>query len=61
MFPHTDPTTQLALHRLRVDEMIRDAADHRRARAATPGRHRRFGRWRRKEPQARAAAVTAAA
>jgi hypothetical protein len=58
MFPHTDPTTQLALHRLHVDEMIRDAADHRRARAVTRGR---FGRWRRKEPQGRAAPATAAA
>jgi len=61
MFPHTDPTTQLELHRLHVGERIREAADHRRARSATEGRHRRFGRWPCKEPQGRAAGVTATA
>ena len=40
MFPHTDPTTTLELHRRRVAELIQEAADRRRVRDARRGRHR---------------------
>jgi len=49
MFPNSDPVTTLELHRQKVDQMIREAADRERARSAGAGRHRRFGRWRRPE------------
>ena len=61
MFPYSDPETQLDLHRRRVDEMIREAADYKRARDAGKGRHRRFGRWRDRGGRGRPARVTAAA
>ena len=61
MFPHTDPTTTLELHRMRVAERIREAADHQRARTAGQGRHRRFGRWRKPETRGRTASATVAA
>jgi len=44
MFLHTDPQAQLDLYHQHSDELIRQASDYRRARAAR-GRHRRFGRW----------------
>jgi hypothetical protein len=44
MFLHTDPQAQLDLYHQRSDELIRQAAEYRRARSAR-GRHRRFGRW----------------
>ncbi|WP_030442772.1 hypothetical protein [Actinoplanes subtropicus] len=47
MFPNPDPATSLELHRQKVDQMIREAADRELARSAAGGRHRRFGRWRR--------------
>jgi hypothetical protein len=43
MFLHTDPQAQLDLYHQRSDELIRQAAEIRRARIST-GRHRRFGR-----------------
>jgi hypothetical protein len=61
MFPYSDPETQLDLHRQRVAEMIREAADFQRARTVRAGRHRRFGRWRSKEQRGRPSGVTAAA
>lgn len=61
MFPYSDPTTTLDLHRQRVDEMIRVAADHERARNAQAGRPRRFGRWRGKAQRGRGSQVAAAA
>jgi hypothetical protein len=48
MFLHTDPEAQLDLYHQRSDELIRQAADYRRARSSR-GRHRRFGRWPRRE------------
>ncbi len=44
MFLHSDPQVQLDLYHHHSDELIRQAAEYRRARAAH-GRHRRFGRW----------------
>jgi hypothetical protein len=61
MFPYFDPQTQLDLHRQRVDELIRQAADRRRARIATGGRHRRFGRLRGTDDGRRATPATAPA
>ena len=61
MFPYSDPQTQLDLHRRRVDELIRQAADRRRVRIATGGRHRRFGRLRDTDDGRRATQVTATA
>jgi hypothetical protein len=61
MFPYSDPHAQLELHRQRVAEMIREAADHRRARSASTGRHRRIGRRRSKEERPRPAEVPATA
>ena len=62
MFPYNDPQTVLDMHRQRVDEMIRQAADRRRVRAATAGRHRRVGRWPRRDHGGRTnTGVTAAA
>ena len=53
MFPHSDPTTTLDLHRQKVAQLIREAADHEQARAAAAGRRRRFGRWRGKAQRGR--------
>jgi hypothetical protein len=53
MFPMSDPGTTLDLHRQKVDEMIRVAADLERARQARNDRPRRFGRWRGKEQRGR--------
>ncbi|MFF5292589.1 hypothetical protein [Paractinoplanes globisporus] len=53
MFPYSDPTTTLELHRQKVDQMIREAVDHERARSAAGNRRRRFGRWRGKEERGR--------
>ncbi|MFI5895951.1 hypothetical protein ACIA5D_38225 [Actinoplanes sp. NPDC051513] len=61
MFPYSDPNTTLDLHRQRVAEMIRVAADHERARTAQANRPRRFGRWRSKEQKGRGGHVTATA
>ncbi|GIM97450.1 hypothetical protein [Paractinoplanes toevensis] len=45
MFPLSDPSLQLDLHRQRVAELIREAGEHSLARnAASAGRHRRFRR-----------------
>jgi hypothetical protein len=45
MYPHTDAQTMLELHHERTDDLLREAAAYRLARAASPaGRHRRFGR-----------------
>ncbi|HEY0530979.1 MAG TPA: hypothetical protein VGD29_05195 [Actinoplanes sp.] len=43
MFLHTDPQAQLDLYHQRSEELIRQATEYRRARAAR-GRHRRFRR-----------------
>jgi hypothetical protein len=52
MFLHSDPQAQLDLYHQRSNELIRQADEFRRARAGR-GRHRRFGRWpRREEPAA---------
>ena len=61
MFPYSDPQTQLDLHHQHVAELIREAADHQRVRVATAGRHRGFGRWRRKDERRQRTQVTAAA
>ena len=61
MFPNSDPATTLELHHLKVAQMIREAADHERARTAAGGRHRRFGRWRRRPERGRGGHLTAAA
>ena len=61
MFPNSDPATTLELHRLKVAQMIREAADHEQARSAGGGRHRRFGRWRRRQERGRGSHVTAQA
>jgi hypothetical protein len=45
MFPYADAQARLDLHHQHVAEMVREAAAYRRARSATGGRHRRFGRW----------------
>jgi hypothetical protein len=58
MFPYTDAQTVLELHHLRSDELRREAAAHRIARAASPaGRHRRFGRAARQAQVVRAPAM----
>jgi hypothetical protein len=44
MFLHTDPQAQLDLYHQRSEELIRQAAEIRRARTGR-SRHRRFGRW----------------
>ena len=45
MFPYADVQTALDLHNQRADELRREAAAHRVARAlSSAGRHRRFGR-----------------
>ena len=44
MFPYNDPQAQLDLYHQRTAQMVREAAEFRRARATTHGR-RRFGRW----------------
>jgi hypothetical protein len=44
MFLHSDPQIQLDLYHQRSDELMRQAAEYRRARSVH-GRHRRFGRW----------------
>jgi hypothetical protein len=45
MFPLSDPSVQLDIHRQRVAELIREAGEHSLARtAASAGRHRRFRR-----------------
>jgi hypothetical protein len=44
MFLHTDPQAQLDLYHQRSGELIRQAAEYRRARGAR-SRRRRFGRW----------------
>jgi hypothetical protein len=61
MFPNSDPAMTLELHRQKVAEMIREAADHELARTAGKGQHRHFGRWRSKRERGRGARVTAAA
>jgi hypothetical protein len=60
MFQNSDPVTTLELHRQKVDQMIREAADRERVRGAVAGRHRRFGRWRR-HPERGGSRVTATA
>ncbi len=58
MFPYTDARTTLELHHQRADELRREAAAHRLARAASPaGRHRRFGRAARRAQVVRAPAM----
>lgn len=61
MFPNSDPSMTLELHRQRVAEMIREAAGHDLARSVTTGQHRRFARWRARRDRGRGARVTAAA
>jgi hypothetical protein len=61
MFPSMDPATTLELHRQKVDQMIREAADHKRARSAATGGVRRFGRWRRRPDGGRGSHVAATA
>ena len=61
MFPNSDPATTLELHRQKVAQMIREAADHEQARSAATGGRRRFGRWRRRSERGRGGHVTAAA
>ena len=52
MFPYADAQATIELHNRRADELRREAAAYRLARAASPaGRHRRFGRAARR-PQA---------
>ena len=55
MFPYNDPQAQLDIYHQRADEMAREAADYRLARAARPG-HRRFGRWPRRSGRSTVAA-----
>jgi hypothetical protein len=58
MFPYTDAQTVLDLHNQRADELRREAAAYRVARASSPaGRHRRFGRAARKPQAVRAPAI----
>lgn len=58
MYPFTDAQTLLDLHHQRADELRREAAAHRNARAAAPaGRHRRFGLASRRAAAVRAAAA----
>ena len=59
MFLHTDPQAQLDLYHQRSDELVRQAAEYRKARLALGG-HRRPGWWRRKERAARSARVSVA-
>jgi len=61
MFPSVNPITTLDLHRQRVDQMIREAADHERARSAATGGRRRFGWWRRRPERGRGGHLSAAA
>jgi len=61
MFPIIDPATTLELHRQKVDQLIREAADHQRARGASGGAGRRLGRWRRKPARGRGSHTTATA
>jgi hypothetical protein len=61
MFPNVDPATTLELHRQKVAQMIREAADHELVRSASAGRNRRLGRWRRRQGRGRGSHVTAAA
>ena len=48
MFLHSDPQAALDLYHYRSEELIRQAAEARQARTAR-GRHRRTGRWPRRE------------
>ena len=58
MYPYTDARTVLDLHQQRADELRREAAAQRIARAASPaGRHRRFGRASRRAQAVRAPAM----
>jgi hypothetical protein len=58
MFPYTDAQIVLDLHNQRADELRREAAAHRIARATSPaGRHRRIGRAARQAQAVRAPAM----
>jgi len=58
MFPYADVQTALNLHHQRADELRREAAAHRVARAlSSAGRHRRFGRAARQAQVVRAPAM----
>jgi hypothetical protein len=57
MFPSTDAQFVLDLHHQRADELRREAAAHRIARASSTGRHRRFGRASRHAQAVRAPAM----
>lgn len=45
MIPFSDPDAQFDLMRHRLDDLIREAGDRRRARENTTERPRRTGRW----------------
>jgi hypothetical protein len=58
MYPYADAQATLELHQQRADDLRREAAAYRLARATSPaGRHRRFGRADRR-PQAVGAPAT---
>ncbi len=58
MYPYPDAQTYLDLHHQRADQLRREAAAHRNARAASSaGRHRRFGRAARQAQVVRAPAM----
>jgi hypothetical protein len=48
MFLYTDPQALLDLYHQRSDELIRQAAEYRRARSGR-GHHRKSGRWPRRQ------------
>jgi hypothetical protein len=61
MFPYADAQSRLDINNQRIDGMRRQADAYRLARAASEGRHRRFGRWPRRHREVAPAQVTATA
>jgi hypothetical protein len=59
MYPNIDPATSLELHRQKMAQLTREAADFELARSVSGGRHRRFGRWRRNQERGRGSHVAA--
>ena len=61
MFPYANAQSRLELNNLRINDMLHEADAYRRAREASGGRHRRFGRWPRRHREAVPAQVSVTA
>jgi hypothetical protein len=61
MFLYADAQSRLDLGNQRINDMLRQADAYRLARAASGGRHRRFGGWLRRHREAMPAQVSVTA